>query len=579
MDRRTLFAVLLIMAVLLVDQVLWSRWTKPRAPAPTVGADSVAGGTGATGGVGNLTSAGSTTTGGGVSPPVATSIATPNPASPPTVTALHAVGGAPGVPGETMLRPRVPATGTTRHRFQTDRFDAQISSDGAAVTSWTLPGFEDPLTKSPVNLIPSGKSALHVVVGVSGGAFDYSDAPFRLAGGSEVEGKVTFVAEDSTGIRVTKTYRKTADPAVLDLEVRITAIPELGPVRYRIGWGTPLPQTEKTAKPQEFTAVAYLGAKLETIDSGKLAKDGMKRFEGNIRWAGERSKYFLAAVIPDSATMSEVVILPDGDKKPTAWLAGAAPPGAEIVRHARIYGGAIDVEALSRIGAGLDETANLGWKWIVPLSKLLLGALVWLHGFIPNYGVAIILLSVLAKLIFHPLSHSSLRTMKVMHRLQPQIDAMRERHKDDPTKLNQAMMALYKEHKVNPLGGCLPMLLQLPVFLALYQVLLHAVELRSAGFVGYITDLSAPDVLMRLGGFPVSLMPILMTGSTYLLQSQTPVAPQQRLMMYFMPAMMLYIMYGLPSGVILYWTVNNLVSALQQYIVNVSEDRKAAAAS
>jgi len=565
------------MAVLLVDQLLWSRWTKPRAPSPTVGADSVAGVAGGTGGVG--TGAESSTTGGGIAPPSATSTATSSPASPPAITAVRATGGAPGVPGETMLRPRVPAAETTRYHFKTDRFDAQISSDGAAVTSWTLPGFTDPLTKSPVDLIPAGKSAVHVVVGVSGGAFDYSNAPFRLAGGSEDEGRITFVAEDSTGIRVTKTYRKTADPAVLDLEVRISPIAELGPVRYRIGWGTPLPQTEKTAKPQEFTGVAYLGAKLETIDSNKLAKDGMKRFEGNVRWAGDRSKYFLAAVIPDSATVPEVVVLADRDKKPTAWLAGAATPGTEIVRHARIYGGAIDVEALSRIGAGLDETANLGWKWIVPLSKLLLGALVWLHGFIPNYGVAIILLSILTKLIFHPLSHSSLRTMKVMHRLQPQIDAMREKHKDDPTKLNQAMMNLYKEHKVNPLGGCLPMLLQLPVFLALYQVLLHAVELRSAGFVGYITDLSAPDVLMRLGGFPVSLMPILMTGSTYLLQSQTPVAPQQRMMMYFMPAMMLYIMYGLPSGVILYWTVNNLVSALQQYIVNVSEDRKAAAAS
>ena len=564
------------MAVLLVDQVLWSRWTKPRGTAPTVGADSVAG---TTGSPGSPTSTESTAIGGVSSPPSATSTANPKPGSPSTFTALHAVGGAPGMPGETMLRPRVPAAAATRYRFKTDRFDAQISNEGAAVTSWVLGEYQDPLTKSPVDLIPAGKSALHVVVGVSGGSFDYSAAPFRLAGGSEMEGRVSFVAEDSSGIRVTKTYRKTSDPAVLDLEVRISAIPELGPVRYRIGWGSPLPRTEETAKPQEFTGVAYLGAKLETIDSGKLAKDGMKRFEGNVRWAGERSKYFLAAVIPDSATVPEVVILPDRDKKPTAWLAGAAAPGTEIVRHARIYAGAIDVERLSRIGAGLDETANLGWKWIVPLSKLLLGALVWLHGFIPNYGIAIILLSVLTKLIFHPLSHSSLRTMKVMHRLQPQIDAMRERYKDDPAKLNQAMMNLYKEHKVNPLGGCLPMLLQLPVFLALYQVLLHAVELRAAGFVGYITDLSAPDVLMHLGGFPVSLMPILMTGSTYLLQSQTPVAPQQRLMMYFMPVMMLYIMYGLPSGVILYWTVNNLVSALQQYIVNVSEDRKAAAAS
>lgn len=569
------------MAVLLVDQVLWSRWTKPRTPAPTVGADSVAGSASGTQGSTPTTTA--PTTGAGTAPSAnggtvaGGAPATASLASGATGEALHAIGGAPGVPGEIMLRPRVPLVSATEHHFKTDRYDATISSDGAAVTSWVVGQYKDPLTKSAVNLVPTGNSAIHVVVGLSGGAFDYSGAPFRVESGSEMEGRITFVAEDSTGIRVTKTYRKTDDPAVLDLEVRIAAIPELGPVRYRIGWGSPLPQTEKTAKPMEFTAVAYLGAKLETVDAAKLTKDGMKRFEGNVRWAGDRSKYFLAAVIPDSASVPEVVVLPDADKKPTAWLAGAAPPGTEIVRHARIYAGAIEVEALSRIGAGLDETANLGWKWIVPLSKLLLGTLVWMHGFIPNYGIAIILISILTKLIFHPLSHSSLRTMKVMHRLQPQLDAMREKYKDDPTKLNQAMMNLYKEHKVNPLGGCLPMLLQLPVFLALYQVLLHAVELRAANFVGYISDLSAPDVLMHLGGFPLHLMPILMTGSTYLLQSQTPVAPQQRLMMYFMPVMMLYIMYGLPSGVILYWTVNNLVSALQQYYVNVSEDRKAAA--
>ena len=567
------------MAVLLVDQVLWSRWTKPRGAKAPAGADSVAG---VTAGAGSAVSTGSTAPSGaapsGTGAPASSLPASTVPGSAAPIAGIQAAGGAPGMPGEAMLAARVPVLETTEHEFKTERFDAVITSEGAAISSWVLGAHRDPITKSAVNLIPSGQTAVHVVVGVSGGAYDYSRASFRRAGGSDLEGRISFVAEDSTGIRVTKTYSRTADPAILDVEVRIAADPDLGPIRYRIGWGSPLPQTEHSAKPQEFTAVAYLGAKLETVDTGKLAKEGMKRFEGNVRWAGERSKYFLAAMIPDSATVSEVVVLPGMEKKPTAWLVGAAPPGTEIVRHSRLYAGAIEVHELSRIGAGLDETANMGWKWIVPLSKLLLSALVLLHGFIPNYGIAIILLSVLTKLIFHPLSHSSLRTMKVMHRLQPQIDAMREKYKDDPTKLNQSMMGLYKEHKVNPLGGCLPMLLQLPVFLALYQVLLYAVELRAAGFVGYISDLSAPDVLTRLGGFPVHLMPILMTGSTYLLQSQTPVAPQQKMMMYIMPAMMLYIMYGLPSGVILYWTVNNLVSALQQYIVNVSEDRKAAAA-
>jgi YidC/Oxa1 family membrane protein insertase len=167
--------------------------------------------------------------------------------------------------------------------------------------------------------------------------------------------------------------------------------------------------------------------------------------------------------------------------------------------------------------------------------------------------------------------------MKVMHRLQPQVNALREKHAKDPAKMNQAMMSLYKEHKVNPMGGCLPMLLQLPVFLALYQVLLHAIELRSAGFAWWIQDLSAPDVVGHIGGFPIHVLPLIMTGSTFLLQWQTPVDPRQQFMMYLMPVFMLYIMYNLPSGVIIYWTVNNLVSALQQYLVNVAEDRRMAA--
>ena len=140
-------------------------------------------------------------------------------------------------------------------------------------------------------------------------------------------------------------------------------------------------------------------------------------------------------------------------------------------------------------------------------------------------------------------------------------------------------MNLYKENKVNPMGGCLPMLLQVPVFIALYNVLLFSIELRAAGFFGYIQDLSSPDVLARVAGFPIHLGPLVMTASTFLLQTQTPVDPRQRSMMLLMPLFMMFFMYTFPSGVILYWTVNNLLSALQQYLVNLAEDRKLAAGS
>jgi YidC/Oxa1 family membrane protein insertase len=196
---------------------------------------------------------------------------------------------------------------------------------------------------------------------------------------------------------------------------------------------------------------------------------------------------------------------------------------------------------------------------------------------IPNYGVAIILLSIATKLVFYPLTQSSLRAMKLMHHLQPQVKALQEKHQGDPQKMNKAMMDLYKEHKVNPVAGCLPLLIQMPIFFALYNVLLNSIELRGAGFVGYIQDLSLPDVLFTVSGFSIHLLPIVMTASTYLMQSQTPVAPAQKPMMMLMPVMMLVFMYTFPSGVILYWTVTNVLSAAQQYFVNVAEDRKMAA--
>jgi len=560
-------AVVLIMVVLLIDQVFWSRWTRSRHPATTPVAGSPA-------------APGAPRDSAAMRAALAESAASGRPIPQPgeaSSLASRFTGTVTPEGGEALVPARVPPAPPIQETLVTQFFQAGFTSRGGAVSSWTLPGYKDPIREGPVDLVPAGETAMHVAVGTTGVSYDFTDASFRKVAGGAREGWISFAAEDSSGIRVTKTYRLAHDPHLLDFEVRVIAPAALGPVRYRIGWANPLPLTERNAHPNERTAFAYLGTRLETIDAPKIAKEGTKRLQGNVRWAGERSKYFIAAVIPDSATIPEVVFQPGRDKFPIVWLAGTGAPGVEIVRHSRIYAGPIQYETLVGIGAGLEDVANLGWKWIVPVSALLLRCLIALHGIIPNYGIAIIIVALGAKLVFYPLTQSSLRTMKVMHRLQPEVNAIREKHSNDPAKMNQAMMSLYKEHKVNPMGGCLPMLLQLPVFLALYQVLLHSIELRSAGFTGWIRDLSAPDVVAHLGGFPLHVLPLIMTGSTFLLQSQTPVDPRQQFMMYLMPVMMLYIMYNLPSGVIIYWTVNNLVSALQQYLVNVAEDRRMAA--
>jgi YidC/Oxa1 family membrane protein insertase len=445
--------------------------------------------------------------------------------------------------------------------------------------SWTLPKYPDLSADGdrPVNLVPTGERAMNVAVSTPHFDYDFRDATFRLDEAATSDSSVTFVAQDSSGVRVTKSYRVAADPRAMDVEVRIEVPAPYGPIQYRWGWWNGLPTAGRSSNPKEYQPVALVGDKLETYDAEKLAKSGPRDLTGTIRWAGNRSKYFVAVLLPDSATVASVSFLAAPNGEPTVIMNGAAPPGTHVVRRARLYAGPIHYDTLVAQGAELDRLANLGWRWIMGLSALLLWSLNALYKFIPNYGIAIILLSIATKLVFYPLTQSSLRAMKLMHHLQPQVKALQEKHKNDPQKMNKAMMDLYKEYKVNPVAGCLPLLIQMPIFFALYNVLLNSIELRGAGFMGYVQDLSLPDVAFTIAGFPIHLLPIVMTGSTYLMQAQTPVAPAQKPMMMLMPVMMLVFMYTFPSGVILYWTVTNVLSALQQYIVNVAEDRRMAA--
>ena len=568
MDRKVLLAMVMIMMVLLLDQVISPKFYRPRQkPVPSQG--TRAPGQPAPSGPGPQgTTQPSAPAGGGAG--VSTG-ASSSGASGGAATAILSTG--------TVLRSaRVEPAPIQTRELRTEHFRVEFTSEGGSISHWILDSFKDQVRNAPLDLVPPSARALQVIVEAGADAMDFSNAPFRLAQDDPLGGALTFDAIDSSGIRVSKSYRLGRDRRLLESDIRVSAPPELGPVRYRIGWGTPLPITETSAKHDQLQAVALLGTKLESVPSGKLGPNGERIVPpGNVRWVASRSKYFIAAVIPDSGTVSDVVFRGAGLGLVTAWFVGAAPPGAEVVRHTRIYAGPIHYETLAAVGSGLDEVANLGWKWMRGISVLMLTCLNLLYKVIPNYGIVIIILAAGTKFLFYPLTQSSLRSMKVMHHLQPQIKELQERYKGDPMKLNQAMMALYKENKVNPMSGCLPMLLQVPVFIALYNVLLFSVELRASGFVGYIRDLSAPDVLARVGGFPIHLMPIIMTASTYLLQAQTPVAPAQKGMMYVMPLFMLFFMYTFPSGVILYWTVNNLLSALQQYLVNLAEDRKLAA--
>ncbi|HEX7035389.1 MAG TPA: membrane protein insertase YidC [Pseudomonadales bacterium] len=321
-------------------------------------------------------------------------------------------------------------------------------------------------------------------------------------------------------------------------------------------------------KPIALGPRPYLGAALTTDESRyeKLSFDDMAEepFRGTVHggWIAFLQHYFLSAWIaePDERNSYFGYRRPDG-----LYVAGyssppkTVPAGESVEWTTRFYAGPKDQERLAEIAPNLNLTVDYGFLWwlAVPLFKIL----EWIHSLVGNWGVAIVLLTVLVKLILYPLSSASYRSMANMRRIAPQMKRLQERYADDRQKLSQEMMALYRKEKVNPLGGCLPMLLPMPIFLALYWVLFESVELRHAPFMLWIDDLSAMD--------PYFVLPLLMGASMYVMQLMSPAVgdPMQQRMMRLMPIMFTVLFLFFPAGLVLYWLVNNVLSMAQQWFV------------
>lgn len=295
------------------------------------------------------------------------------------------------------------------------------------------------------------------------------------------------------------------------------------------------------------------------IDKGKLdypkkSKDG---------WLAMLQHYFVAAWLPKNGVEREFFTKKVGEKLYTAGIVvpvGDIAPGATRSVSVPLYVGPQEGDKLAKLAPGLDLTIDYGWLTIIasPLFKVLS----FIHNWVGNWGLAIIALTILIKLLFFPLSAASYKSMAKMKVLGPKLQKLKEQYGDDKQKMNQAMMELYKTEKVNPLGGCLPIVIQIPVFISLYWVLLAAVELRHAPFFGWIQDLAAAD--------PFYILPVLM-GATMFLQTKlnpTPPDPVQAKIMLYMPLVFSVMFLWFPAGLVLYWTVNNLLSILQQWQIN-----------
>jgi len=267
----------------------------------------------------------------------------------------------------------------------------------------------------------------------------------------------------------------------------------------------------------------------------------------------------------DSATWSAAAV-PDRVAAAIHFAGRSLTAGETYHRTLSYYVGPKEFSSIAPLGLHKQEIMDFGkLRWLCEGLLWSLNKLYWL---IPNYGIAIILLTLIVRIIFWPLTHKGTESMKRMQALQPQIKELQEKYRDKPQKLQQETMALYRENKVNPLGGCLPMLVQIPVFFALFNVLRSAVELRFAPFL-WVKDLSAAEnLLVGVSPIPINLLPILMTVTQIWQQKLTPAAgdpAQQKMMMWMMPIMMLMFLYSMPAALVLYWTANQVMMIIQLY--------------
>jgi YidC/Oxa1 family membrane protein insertase len=477
-------------------------------------------------------------------------------------------------------------------------FEITLDTRGASIEGVHLLRFAGP--NGPVELLPPGDSwsgdrmlsatirgaarelvVEKIVFEATAGKQTLSDgARVTIAEGDSVD--VVFRAAGAGGT-IERAYRFYGDR--YDFRTVLRASEALVPGAETVVWsfGPGLTSTEKNVRDDQskFRASVLLGQEFHRKHPGDFGRANVEKFSGTLNWASLQTKYFLAAVIPPQPVRADIEM--SGIKSEHRVSQKVAIPAAvargEITSELRGFFGPLDFELVEGLGVGLEKNVEFGWKYVRPVSVAVLWSMNALHKVIPNYGWVIIIISILTKVLFYRLTHKSFKSMKEMQDLQPRIAALKEKFGSDRRRLSEETMKLYREAGVNPLGGCLPMLLQMPVFIALFNVLSHAIELRGAPWVAWISDLSQQDVLFKLPaslpliGDSFSLLPLLM-GASMWAQSKLggsptgqPGNPMPPGFNTILPIVFTFLFYKMPSGLVIYWIINTALSVAQQYYI------------
>ena len=392
--------------------------------------------------------------------------------------------------------------------------------------------------------------------------------------------------ESASGMRLTREYVFAGDR--YEFEVRVQAVNgSKEPVAVRPG----LELSQVFLGELAGDSYTFHGVVVDTAKGGIKQYDLKDVGKGKVekapaRWTAADAKYFSWIVLPEREWTVERAA-PVGESGVQVSLADTAAtlqPGDMVRSSARVFAGPKRSDILGSVGKNVPDLIDYGWFAL--LAKPLVFLMKASNRVTGNYGIDIILLTILIKILFYPLTQKSMASMRKMQELSPILTKLKEKYKDDPTRLNQETMNLYKTYKINPLSGCLPMVAQIPVFIALYKALLVTIELRHAPFFLWINDLSAPEHLwdIPIAGYtiPIRLLALLMGVSMFVQQKMTPSAgmdPAQQKMMLFMPILFTFMFWGFPTGLVIYWLVNNILSIGQQILYNrQTEAAKAAKA-